>query len=191
MLTFNEERDKAMMSFCAAPESPNIWPDGRPVAYVNRDLPVSLVIHRDVNRQILHYCVVWPAYDTETTQVHKGYKVIEIRQNNDEKAAITNPYLFRFSFRPNGSQSIQHWTLYELGHYNAGARMGILTAFQSWEPKRPFGNCITCIFNVLEYLVDIGALNDTIVTKARLQSILSSVTTTRYTRELHYGRDPR
>lgn len=169
MLTFNEEMDKARMEAETAPDFPSLTPGSASVLAPDI-LPVNLVVHRDPNRGVLHFCVVWEAYDKSSPPVHNGYKVIELRNNPDLEAAKTNPYLFRFSFRSINSQSIAHWNWTYLGHYNADTRMGFLSAFKQWEPKKPFGNCITCVFDVLKYLADQNVLGN--ITDAGLQTIL-------------------
>lgn len=169
MLTFNEERDKADMEAQTAPDFPSLTPGSASVLAPD-PLAVHLVVHRDPNRGVLHFCVVWRAYNKSNPPVHIGYKVIELRNNPDVQAFETNPYLFRFSFRSSNSQSIAHWNWIYLGHYNADSRMGFLSAFRQWEPEKPFGNCITCVFDVLRYLAEkrlLGAITD-----ARLQTIL-------------------
>lgn len=158
----------AALDTCDIPEDdPN-----RP-ATVDRRLEVSLVVHRDVPRLVLHFCVAWPAYEINNTQNLIGFKVIEIRNNPDKKTVRQHPFAFRFSFRRLNSASMQHWNFIPLGMYDAEARDGILNAFRSWSPKPSApGNCITCIFNVLKWLAERGFLGA--ITDEKLQEILEN-----------------
>lgn len=126
---------------------------------VSGDIPLSLVIQRDTDLQVLHWAVVWPAYDKVTAQTQIGYKVIEIRDNTDRAISRESPYKFRFHFKRGDSPTIESWTTHSMGNYGPDTRVGFLSAFQQWD-NRGGGNCISCISDVLRYLATYGLLGN-------------------------------
>lgn len=150
--------DQHTLDEFTAPDIPSLDPRNRSPS-ASGSIPLSLVIHRDTARQVLHWAVVWPAYDKATAQRKIGYKVIELRDNTDRATSTQSPYKFRFYFKRVNSPTIRNWTTYPMGNYGPDTRIGFLSAFQQWDSSGG-GNCISCITDVLRYLATYGLLGD-------------------------------
>lgn len=151
MKRYNETADQAELNRCPEP---------------NRAEPIYLAVTRNKPMKVLHWRIVWKAYNAQLVQV--GYKTLEVKHDGKPPAGSAQKFQFRYSLRGSESTSARAWDLFELGSLSAEHR-GILAATaENWDGD---GNCIACAKETVETMVDVSAFGGEEAAKKALREL--------------------
>lgn len=151
MKRYNEIADQAELNRCPEP---------------NRAEPIYLAVTRNKSLKVLHWRIVWKAYNAQLAQV--GYKTLEVKHDGIPQAGSAQKFQFRFSFRPNESTSARAWDMFELGSLSAKHREDLAATAENWDGD---GNCIACAKETVETMVDVSAFGGEEAAKKALQEL--------------------
>lgn len=125
----------------------------------NRPETIKLVTSWDRDTGVLHWRLAWNAYPPNS-ETPAGHKVLEVKTASITGENTTQPvaFKFRYSFRSNDSKSTRTWRVYELGELGEEDRQTLVGFARTWGAEQ--GNCITCVREAIEKMVDLSAFGD-------------------------------
>lgn len=125
-----------------------------------RDEMIVLAVTRNKEKNVLHWRIAWQATAQDSDEI-VGFKVLEVKHDRNDRSSTggSQEFLFRFSLRGSASESAKDWFKYDLGYLRKDYRDILVTVAEDWDFKGE-GNCITCVRETIENLVDIGAFGE-------------------------------